>query len=245
MNKTNSAKKLYDIFKNLSQRDGETPVNQVWSEILGADINNPYDISDKIAQVLNLTNDIKEDINSIEIDEEEKNNFLNAVDKIQLFIVRNDLYGNKVSALSIPAYFTDETLSVISGFGTLINANSRGFDNIDADEITSFKNELSELLEKTNKLDIDDRTKNFIARKIKDILNVIDNYQARGLSGLDKVVKKSLGDIFVYGSMHPEQKEKLTDLINTVLKINGLINATEKMSHLLQSAADLFLSGGN
>jgi hypothetical protein len=242
MKKTNAAKKLYDIFKDLSQRGGDTPVNQVWAEILGADINNTNDLVDKIVQVLNLTNDLKEDINSIEIDEEEKNNYLSAVDKIQLFMVRSDLY---VSALSIPSYFTAETLSIISGCGALINATSRGFNDININEINSLKKDLSELLEKTIGLDIEDRTKIFIVRKIKDILNVIDSYQVRGLSGLDKVVKKSLGDIFVYGSIHPEQKEKLTDLINTVLKINGLINVTEKVSHLLQSATELFLSGGN
>jgi hypothetical protein len=245
MKKTNSAKKLYDIFKDLSQRNGDTLVNQVWAEALGADISNTNDLVDKIVQVLNLTNDLKEDINSIEIDEEEKNNYLSAVDKIQLFMVRSDLYGNNVSALSIPSYFTAETLSIISSFGALINATSGGFNNININEIDSLKKDLSELLEKTIGLDIEDRTKNFIIRKIKDILNVIDSYQVRGLSGLDKVVKKSLGDIFVYGSMHPEQKEKLTDLINTVLKINGLINVTEKVSHLLKSATDLFLSGGN
>jgi hypothetical protein len=136
-------------------------------------------------------------------------------------------------------------LSIISSCGTLINATSRGFNDIHVDEITSLKEELSDFLEKTLASDIDNITKNFIIRKIKDIQNVIENYQVRGSSGLDKVVKKSLGDIFVYGNMNPEQKEKLTDLINTVLKINGLINVGEKISHLLQSATHLFFSGGN
>lgn len=245
MDKTNSAKKLYDIFKDLSLRAGETPINEVWSQLLGADINNINDIVDKIIQVLNLTNDLKEDINSLEIDDDERNHYLTAVDKIQLFMVRNDLYGNTISGLSIPAYFTAETLSIISGCSTLIKATSKGFNDIHVHEIASLNEELSELLEKTLALDIDNETKEFIIRKIRDIQNIVKNYQVRGPSGLDKVIKKSLGDIFVYGSMHPEQKEKLTELISTVLKINGLINAGEKMSHLLQSVTHYFLSGGN
>lgn len=245
MNETNSAKKLYDIFKDLSLRDGKTHTNEVWSQLLGADVNNIDDIVDKIVQVLNLTNDLKEDINSLEIDDDEKSNYLSAVDKIQLFMVRNDLYGNTVANLNIPSYFTAETLSIISGCGTLIKATSRGFNDIHVDEISSLNEELSELIKKTLTLDIDNGTKNFIVRKIRDIQNILKNYQVRGSSGLDKVIKKSLGDIFIYGSMHPKQKEKLTELINTVLKINGLVNAGEKMSDLLQSVTHYFLSGGN
>ena len=91
MNKTNSAKKLHYIFKDLAQRDGGMSINEVWSQLLGADLNNANDIIDKISQVFKLSNDLKEDINSLEIDPEEKSNFISAVDKIQLFMIRNDL----------------------------------------------------------------------------------------------------------------------------------------------------------
>jgi hypothetical protein len=243
MNKTNSAKKLYDIFKNLIQKDEKSSMNQVWADILGADASNTNDLVDKIFQVLNLTNDLKDDINSMEIDEEEKSNFLGAVSKIQFFMLRNDLYGSKIGSINIPGYFSLETLSIISSCGTLMNATSRGFNDINEDEIASFKEELNNLLEKTSSLSIDDKTKKFIVRKIKDILNVIDNYQIRGSSGLDKVIKKSLGDIFIHLSIHPEEKEKLTVLINTILKVNGLINAAEKVSPLIQDAVKLLLGG--
>jgi Asp-tRNA(Asn)/Glu-tRNA(Gln) amidotransferase C subunit len=106
-----------------------------------------------------------------------------------------------------------------------------------------WKEKLNNLLEKTSSLSIDDKTKKFIVRKIKDILNVIDNYQIRGSSGLDKVIKKSLGDILIHLSIHPEEKEKLTVLINTILKVNGLINAAEKFSPLIQDAVKLLLGG--
>lgn len=233
---TTSGKKLYSILKEAWDEDGNKHTVKVWAKVLGADASSIADLSIKIGQLIVLLNDVRNDINSLEINNFDK--FLKPIDKIQIFFLTNQIFHH--NWVDIKGQITEETLDLIDACGDLLAAKSKGFREISPTELEKLQQEIRNLQDEIRDSDIDKETKMFLINELRKIEELILNYRIRGSSGLAKVSEEVSGGILIKWFQMPEKAKVLAGkVINLAIKTNSMISVAERLSKLPESLKDI------
>lgn len=233
---TSSGKKLYSILKEAWDEDGNEHTVKVWAKVLGADASNIAELSTKIGQLILLLNDVRNDINGLEITNFDK--FIKPIDKIQVFFLSNQMFNQ--NWVAIKGQVTEETLDLIDACGDLIAAQSKGFREISPTELENLQQEIRNLQDEIRDSGIDKETKIFLINKLRKIEELILNYRIRGSSGLAKVSEEVSGGTLIKWFQMPEQTKGLAGkVINLAIKTNSMISVTERLSKLPEGLKDI------
>lgn len=241
-----SAKKLYSLLEQAWDYDeNESPIN-VWVEVLGA--KDSDDIYDKFSYLFALFNDVRNDIQRIDISGKKK--YLNVLNKFQCILMSSELLNSDYSWGYIvdTTGITEETLNLIEACGDLITSQTGGFNEISSQELEELQKQIRNLQDEIINSEIDKETKIFIINELIKIENAILNYQIIGSSGLNKVSTEVTGGIvFNWSQMSQIAQEKGKQIIDLALKVNGMISLSEKLPKLLEGAKEVlaFLPSAN
>ena len=228
-----SGKQLYNLLKQAWDEDEKQHVQNVWAKVLGAN-NDTADISDKLSYLFELFNNVKDDIQGIDINRKEK--YLNALSKIQQVLMRSNLTGSNWA--SIKSGIGEETLDLIDACGDLITSQAGGFNEISSEELEELQKQIRNLQDEICNSEIEKATKLFLINELRKIEDAILNYQIIGSSGLNKVSSEVTGGIvFNCSQMSQTAKEKAMEIIDFALKVNGMISLSEKLPKLLLEGA--------
>ncbi len=239
-----SGKQLYNLLKQAWDEDEKQAAQNVWAKVLGAN-NDTADISDKLSYLFELFNNVKDDIQGIDINRKEK--YLNALSKIQQVLMRSNLTGSNWA--SIKSSIGEETLDLIDACGDLITSQSGGFNEISSKELEELQKQIINLQDEIRNSEIEKATKLFLINELRKIEDAITNYQIVSSSGLNKVTNNVAGGIIFKWSLMPKQAQEMaTQVINLALKVNGITSLFERVAKLpdgLKDILPLLLPGGN
>lgn len=230
-----SGKQLYNLLKQAWDEDQKLPARNVWAKVLGAN-NDTADISDKLSYLFELFNNVKDDIQGIDINRKEK--YLNALSKIQQVLMRSNLTGS--NWVDIKSSIGEETLDLIDACGDLITSHAGAFNEISYEELEELQKQIRNLRDEILNSEIEKKTKCFLINELRKIEDTILNYQIIGSSGLSKVSREVVGGIaFNCSQMSQTAKEKAMKIVDFALKVSGMIGLCEKVPKLLEGAKEV------
>ncbi|MDZ8054164.1 MAG: hypothetical protein RMX68_017245 [Aulosira sp. ZfuVER01] len=233
---TSSGKKIYSILKKAWNEDGKIHIVQVWAKVLEADPSNQADISIKIGYLIELFNNLRNDIDSLDISNKEK--FLKPLNKIQIVLLNSPLLN--ANWADIKGQIAEETLDLIDACGDLIIAQNKGFYEILPSELEELQQQIRNLQDEIREAEIDKDTKVFLINELRKIEDVILNYQIRSSSGLSKVSEEVIGGTFVkWLQLLEKPREMAGKVINIAIKTNSMINVSERLSKLPEGLKDI------
>ncbi len=233
---TSSGKKLYSILKEAWDEDGNKHTVKVWAKVLGADASNLADLSIKIGQLIVLLNDVRNDINSLDITNFDK--FIKPIDKIQIFFLSNQIFHQ--NWLDIKGQITEETLDLIDACGDLLAAQSKGVRELSPTELEKLQQEIRNLQDEIRDSDIEKETKIFLINELRKIEELILHYRIRGSSGLAKVSEEVSGGIFIkWVELSEKAREVAGKVMNFAIKTNSMISVAERLSKLPEGLKEI------
>lgn len=237
---TSSAKKLYSILKQACDHDFKTPMIDVWTKVLGARSKDHNEVSDKLLQLFALFNDVKDDINTLENNEK----YRRALNNIQTSILRQPPISTGEWKL-VKTAIREEMLDLIDACGDLMISQGRGINEITPEQLEDLKQQINDLVKEIQDSEIDKDIKNFIINKLMRIKETIINYPIRGASGISKANEQALGGILLKCSQkYKKLTEPIEKVVNTLIKINGIIGVGERLSSFPEMIQKL-LPGNN
>lgn len=231
-----SGKKLYNLLKQAWDEDEKQPTKHVWAKVLGVNPRDTFDVSDKLSNLFELFNDVRDDIQGIDINRPEK--YLNALSKIQYILMCNNLMTTTWG--SIKPDIGEETLDLIDSCGDLIISNTQGLYEISPEQLEGVQQQIRDLQDEIRNSEIDKETKVFLTNELRKIEDAILNYQIRGSSGLDKISNQVTGGImFKLPQMRQKAQEMGKQVIDVALKVNGIITLSEKLAKLPEGLKEI------
>lgn len=215
--KTSSGKKLYSILKQAWECNEDLATIKIWSKALEAESEDPTDIAEKLGQLVELINDVKNDVKGLSISN--TNKFLKPLGKIQVFIMSNNLISVN-SWKSIKSSITEETLDLIDACGDLIISQTKGVNEISLEELGELHQQVRALIDEIFASDIEENAKSFLINELIKIEVAILNYKIRGSSGLTKVSDETTGKIMKFSILTGLAKEHIGKIISLLINID-------------------------
>ncbi|MBD2487044.1 hypothetical protein [Aulosira sp. FACHB-615] len=239
---TSSGKKLYSLLKEAWDEDESNHTQKkvwaknIWAKVLGADASSNTDISAKLGQLIVLLNDVKNDIQSLEIPNKDK--FLKALDKIQVLILSKNMLDDEW--FSIKGKITEETLDLIDACGDLLAAKSNKLIEVLPHDLEKLQQEIRKLQDNIRDSAIDKESKIFLINELRKIEDSIICYRIRGSSGLSKASEEVSGGILMkYSNMSKKVCDEALKVINIAIKTNSMVSVGERISKLPESLKEL------
>ncbi len=222
-----SGKQLYNLLKQAWDEDETQHVKNVWVKVLGAVPNDTFDMSNKLNHLFQLFQNVRDDIQGIDIGKQEK--YLKALNKIESVLMNNSLLG--VEWKVIRANIGEETLDLIDACGDLITSQTGGFNEISSQELEELQKQIRNLQDEIRDSEIDKETKIFLINELRKIEYAILNYQIIGSSGLSKVSTEVTGGIVIKSSqMLQKAREHTMRIIDFLVKMNTMITLSERLA---------------
>src|SRR6476646_3881563 len=235
---TSSGKQLHNLLQQAWSKEGKAPAREVWAKVLGGNSNNSAEISEKLSYFIELFNDVRADIKSLE--NTNINKYLRTLDLIQTILMNQALLDTQWQ--SIKSQISQESLDLIESCGEAIEARNKGVCEVTPEELQDLQKIIKDLIDEILNSEIDIATKGFLVNELRKVEDVILNYRIRGSNGLARVSEEVAGKILVRWSrfLDPakEVAGKVAALVLTIGRTTRDVESAGKLAGNLKNWID-------
>lgn len=235
---TSSGKQLHSLLQKAWNKEGKAPAREIWAIVLGGDPNNAAQISEKLSYFIELFNDVRDDIKSLENTNIHK--YLRTLDSVQTVLMNQALLDTQWQ--SIKSQISQQSLDLIESCGEAIEARAKGVCEVAPEELQELQKIIKDLVDEILNSEIDATTKAFLINELRKIEDEILNYRIRGSSGLAKVSEEVAGKILVrWGKFLDPAKEsagKVAALVLTIGRATRDVESAGKLAGNLKNWID-------
>lgn len=235
---TSSGKQLHSLLHQAWSREGKSPAREVWAAVLGGNSNNGAEISEKLSYFIELFNDVRDDIKSLENTNIHK--YLRTLDFIQTVLMNQALLDAQWQ--TIKSQISQDSLDLVESCGEAIESRNKGVCEVTPEELQDLQKIIKDLTDEILNSEIDIATKGFLVNELRKIEDVILNYRIRGSNGLVKVSEEVAGKILVRWSkfLDPakEAAGKVAALVLTIGRTNRDVESAGKLAGNLKNWID-------
>jgi hypothetical protein len=218
VNKHNPAGRLYNIIESASKKSDGQKIRQVWSEVLNCEVKDDAEITKRVVEVYNLSQDVQRLIKLIP--DINYDLFLTAFPKIE----------RAIFPLNLNANWKSQKMNLDSGVITTLRFCSEELnkhyteEEVSEEDLVDVKKQIDELFEIVNSSKIDPLLRLTLLEELERIRSAIAMYQIKGAKGLNEALQSTIGAII----SNPNEMEKLQkskpEVIDKLFMILGMID---------------------
>ncbi|MEX2411647.1 MAG: hypothetical protein WD607_09835, partial [Candidatus Paceibacterota bacterium] len=206
------------IIESASKKSDGQKIRQVWSEVLDCEEKDDAEITKRVVEVYNLTQDVQRLIKLIP--DINYDLFLTAFPKIE----------RAIFPLNLNANWKNQKMKLDPGVITTLRFCSEELnkhyseEGVSEEDLVDVKKQIDELFEIVNSSKIDPLLRLTLLEELERIRSAIAMYQIKGAKGLSEALQSTIGAIVSKPNEIKELKKQKPKIMDKLFKILGKID---------------------
>ena len=237
-NKT-SAGRLLNIIQESKKIGGNTKCIDAWAKILDTNINNKPLLFKRLGSVMSLPSQVQQVVLSTKGISDTKP-YLTWLAPINNAFTHQNLSANWDT---FSKHIDGHTINYLSMTTDMLNLQSPEA-TLEDTELNKLKTDFLNIEKEISELDLDADLKTFMIKRIKDILNAIDEYKFNGIEPLTDAINITIGQIILNNNLAIKSKnnnisKKFWDLIVNASVVVTLATGVPQIKNNLENLLPL------
>jgi len=197
-----SAGRLLNIIQEAKKIQQNTKCIDAWAKILNTSPNDKPLLFKRLGSVMALPSQIKEVVLNTEGISDTKP-YLNWLSPINNAFTHQNLSAQWETFIK---YIDQHTINYLSMTTDMLNLQ-KPEPTLKDDQLTELKTNFIDIEKEINESDLDIDLKNFMLKRIKDILNALDEYKFNGIEPISDAINITIGQIVINNDIANKSKE--------------------------------------